>query len=378
MTTHYDVAVIGAGIVGLSHAWMASRRGLRVLLIERTAIAQGASVRNFGMIWPIGQPAGVLTEAAHDARRLWLELRSLDVVGVEECGSLHLAHRSDELAVLEEFESLGTHPVELLSPNEVVKQSPLANPQGLLGGMWSHAELRVNPRTASARLAKWLGSRSEVECQFNTLVTRIDSNELQAAGGRRWSADRILVCSGSDLQTLYADEFASSGLRLCKLQMLKSVPQAGLPPATPHIASGLTLRHYDSFRSCTSLEALRSRIAEETPELDQYGIHLMASAFPSGEVILGDSHEYGEAITPFDKSEIDELMLRELRKLIRLTDWSIAERWHGIYAKHASLPVFEHQVSEGVHLFVGPGGAGMTLSLGLAKQAWERWTGEAE
>jgi FAD dependent oxidoreductase TIGR03364 len=376
VNTHLDVAVIGGGIVGLAHAWMAARRGLRVALFERTGVAQGASVRNFGMIWPIGQPAGELYALALRSRTLWLELGQLGVVDVEACGSIHVAHRADEMAVLEEFCSLGSHEVELLPAAEVLQRASIVNPDNLLGGMLSPSELRVDPRTASANIATWLASSLQVLCYFDTAITRIEDHQLFSADGLSWTADRIIVCSGSDLQTLYPEILQVSQLKLCKLQMLKT-ERPTTDQSLPHIASGLTLRHYTAFRTCPSLAALQQRIANETPELDRYGIHVMASPFRSGQVILGDSHEYGSDISPFDKAEIDEWMLRELRRLIQLDDWTIRERWHGIYAKHPTLPVFEAEAGSGVHVFVGTGGAGMTMSFGLAEQAWQRWMGDS-
>ena len=374
MQTDYDVIVIGGGIVGLAQAWMASRRDLSVLLLDRTDVPVGASVRNFGMVWPIGQPSGQRYETAMRSRDFWLELSEQGVIEAESCGSIHLAHRDDELAVLEELAASNQYPTKMLTAAETLRLSPLANPSGLLGGMHSETELRVDPRTASLKISQWLNDQDLVTCKYSTPVVSVEAPFVHTAFGDRFSAARIVICSGSDLQTLYADALQSSGLKLCKLQMLKSAFQPSLPPNTPHLASGLTLRHCTAFEHCPSLPALQQRIADETPELDQFGIHVMASAFPSGQVILGDSHEYDQDITPFDKQEIDDLMLRELRKVITLSDWTITERWHGIYAKHPTLAIFEQELDPGVHAFVGPGGAGMTMSFGLANNAWDRWT----
>ena len=49
---------------------------------------------------------------------------------------------------------------------------------------------------------------------------------------------------------------------------------------------------------------------------------------------LGDSHEYDDAIEPFDKSEIDELILGYLSTFLESPELMIASRWHGIYSRH--------------------------------------------
>ena len=54
----FDVIVVGAGIVGLAHAYEAARKGLKVCVVERDAACVSASIRNFGFVTVTGQGAG--------------------------------------------------------------------------------------------------------------------------------------------------------------------------------------------------------------------------------------------------------------------------------------------------------------------------------
>jgi FAD dependent oxidoreductase TIGR03364 len=369
-----DVGVIGAGIVGLAHAWSAARRGHRVMVFERTKAAAGASIRNFGMIWPIGQPAGEPHAIALRSREAWLALARDAGIWVNPCGSIHLAHRDDEWNVLEEFADrapgLG-YTCELLTREEVLRRTAAANPDGLKGGLFSSSELAVNPRAAVRALPRWLANHLNVRFELETTITTVVPGRVRSADGREWAFDRTVICGGADFETLFPEVFRAAGISRCKLQMLKTAAQPQEWRLGPHLASGLTLRHYPNFAVAASLPSLRQRIADEAPELDRYGIHVMASQNDAGEVILGDSHEYDSAIEPFDKALIDDLILRELRRVICLPTWEIAERWHGVYAKHESGPVFEAEPLPRAYIRSATGGSGMTMAFGLAEKFWE-------
>lgn len=375
---------MGAGIVGLAHAWSAAERGCQVTVFERSPRAAGASIRNFGMVWPIGQPHGEHYQTALLSRERWLLAAAEAGIWVNPCGSLHLAHRADEWTVLQQFSersaSLGITS-QLLTPEQIRQHTPAANPTGLLGGLYSPTELCVNPREAVRGLPAWLQARYGVTFQFDTHVAGADvvsggpeAVQVTTSRGVAGRFDRVVICCGAELQTLFPELLATARLKRCKLQMLSIRGYETGWTLGPHLASGLTLRHYRNFEICPGLAALRQRIAEETPELEHFGIHVMASQNNHGEIILGDSHEYDDDIEPFDRTLIDRLILRELQKILQLPDWTIAEHWHGVYAKHPTQPVWEASPLPEVYLCTGTGGAGMTMSFGLAERMWDRWS----
>lgn len=366
-----EIAIVGAGILGLAHAYLAAKAGKSVVVFEKSPRASGASVRNFGMIWPIGQPAGGMLEMALRSRELWLEVLTQAGLPCRETGSLHLAYRDDEADVVREFAEVGPglgYECSWLDSAQVLKKSRAVQPDGLIGALWSSTEFTVDPRQILQSLPAFLAERFGVQFFFGTLVTGIDAPAIETSIGR-WRADRVIVCSGDDFQTLYPEHFAACGLIRCKLQMMRTAVQPGGWQLGPSLAAGLTLRFYPAFQICATLPALSKRIAEETPEYDRWGIHALVSQTADGALTLGDSHEYGLHVDAFNKQEIDDLILDYTRGFLRAPDLTVAERWYGVYAKHPEKPLVVMSPQNGVRIVASPGGSGMTLSFGVAEQS---------
>ncbi len=157
----FDDAVVGAGILGLAHAFHLARAGRKVIVFERSARAVGASIRNFGMLWSVGQPAGALHELALASREHWLGVLAGAGLWHEQTGSLHLAYHDDEAQTLAEFVRAAdaSYRCELLKPAEVAAKSAAVVQRRLVAGMWSPTEICVDPREVVAALPAWLNCR---------------------------------------------------------------------------------------------------------------------------------------------------------------------------------------------------------------------------
>ena len=365
--TEKRAIVVGAGIVGLATARSLALKNYKVEVFERHPKAQGASVRNFGMVWPVGQPLGQLYERAIKSRSIWLEMAREGKIWHGETGSLHTAYLPEEMAVVEEFASKNPQ-YEVLTPQETVNKSEAVVEKELLGALWSDQEVIVDPRQAICVLAEVLEEKYNVSFHWNKAVTEVFYPQVKA-GNKTYEADLIYVCSGSDFETLFPDEFEETGITKCKLQMMRLVSQPDGWRIGPALCGGLSLVHYSSFTAMESHAALKQYYDQKYANHLKWGLNVMVSQNGMGELTIGDSHEYGLDLEPFNKKEIDDMILQYLATFARFKDWTINSHWNGIYSKmqDGSTEIILTP-QDGVTIINGLGGAGMTLSFGLAEE----------
>ena len=92
----YDLAVIGAGAMGLFTAYFAARRGAAVLVVDRSRVGDPKTA-SFGLTRSIRNDYldPLYSQLAYEARQLWLDFQQgADQPLIVECGCLNIAKRS--------------------------------------------------------------------------------------------------------------------------------------------------------------------------------------------------------------------------------------------------------------------------------------------
>ncbi|WP_421926009.1 TIGR03364 family FAD-dependent oxidoreductase [Neoaquamicrobium sediminum] len=361
----YDLAVVGAGVVGLAHALAAARRGLSVVVIDRDAQANGASIRNFGLVVVSGEEPGRQRRLAERSREIWLEVAKPAGIEVLHTGLLALAQRPEALALLEAFAASESGAgCTLLSPAELGRRQDGLNLENLRGGLLSPAEIRIESREAIPRIAAYLEGELKVDFRFTTAVSGVSPPVVETSSGPI-RAGKVVVCPGDDLTGLFPELIARHEVQRCKLQMLRLAP-SGLRLASA-VVSDLSLVRYPGYALLPEASALRARLEDDSAEALRNGVHMIAVQSADGSLVVGDSHHYGKTPDPFGSEAVDALILREFGAVFAKSP-TVSARWTGTYASAPERAHFREQAGDDVRLVMITSGTGASTAFAIGEE----------
>jgi glycine oxidase len=182
-----DVLVIGGGVIGLSIAWRAAQRGMRVTVADPEP-GSGASRAAAGMITPISEAAYAekeLFRLGRESQRRYpafaAELTGItgEPTGYRQAGTLQVAYDADDLAILGEYQALQESfgiPARRLSARECRREEPMLDPS-VRGGLLAPDDASVDPRLLTRALLA-------AAAAAGAGIIRQPAAEILSAGGR--------------------------------------------------------------------------------------------------------------------------------------------------------------------------------------------------
>ncbi len=212
LPTKIDLAVIGSGFPGLSAAYHAAKRGLRVAVLEAETIGWGASSRNGGMALTGLKLDNQVAEARYGrdlAQELYIDsLASLDTVenlihqeqiecGFARAGHLLLANKPQHFVAMQHeadwLDSRYKHPTRIIPKHEL--QAEIGS-QIYYGGQVDETSAGLNPAQFVAGLAQAIERAGGMLCPHTRLLEVESTNE-----GKRLTTSRGKLIAGNVLVT---------------------------------------------------------------------------------------------------------------------------------------------------------------------------------
>lgn len=207
----YDVAIIGAGVIGTAVARELTRYNLKVAIVERSNdVACGTTKANSAIIHAgYDAPADSLKGKFNVKGNAMFDVLCRELaVPFRRIGSLVLALQAEDLATLEELkrngEILGVPGLRILSREEVLQSEPHAAPDNH-GALLAPTAGIIEPWELAIALAEnAVDNGAALHLNFNVTAIHRQAGVFELSDGSRSLHARLVVnCAGVYADTVY-------------------------------------------------------------------------------------------------------------------------------------------------------------------------------
>lgn len=351
---HFDVLIVGAGIVGSAVAREAARLGWRVAVVESGTPGGGATAAGMGHVVVMDDSPAQLALTAY-SRSLWrAESASLPKsVEYESCGTIWVAADEEEMAevharqkLYEEYE-IGA---ESLDAAALASHEPNLR-QGLAGGLLVSDDCVVYPPAAAGYyLAEARRLGAEV---FFARALSAANGEVRLSDGVTLSAERIVLAVGAECDLL---------------------PSLPIQKRKGHLV--ITDRYPGFLRhQLVELGYLKS-----AHKLTQDSVAFNIQPRQTGQLLLGSSRQYGDNSREAEPEILNRMLERAREYMPGLDKLSVLRVWTGFRAATPDkLPLIgpAAPLSNDSTLWLAAGfeGLGITNAPGSARLLLDGMTG---
>jgi glycine/D-amino acid oxidase-like deaminating enzyme len=334
MEAAWDVAVLGAGIVGAACALECASRGLRTAVVEASGIGGGATAAGMGHIVVMDDSEAQLALTRY-SQRLWHELAERLPADVEwdACGTLWVAADAEEMEEVGRKQSMYAAAglaTEVLNAAALAEAEPQLR-RGMAGALLVRSDAVLYPPCA----AGWMMREAQ---RLGTRLVRLD-------GGAELHAGRIVVACGAD--------------------SVRLLPELPVRKRKGHLV--ITDRYPGFVRhQLVELGYLKSAHAVTA---DSVAFNVQPRR--TGQVLIGSSRQFGAEEPAIDHRIVSAMLERAQAYLPEIGACSATRVWTGFRAATPDkLPLIgAWPADETLVLATGHEGLGITTSLGTAKLA---------
>jgi glycine/D-amino acid oxidase-like deaminating enzyme len=349
----YDVAIVGAGIVGAACADEFARRGMHVVVVDRDFVGSGATAAGMGHIVVMDDSEAQFALTRY-SQQLWQELRRElpNDVEYEQCGTVWVAADEEELMQVRRkrdyYGNWGV-PTEVLDSGRLKLLEPNLC-EAMAGGLLVPEDVVLYPPCAAGFLMKRAQERG-AELRIGASVVQIGQGRILLNDGREIRAEIIVNAAGA-----FAPELTPG------IEIVKRKGQLVITDRYPGF-----LRH-----QLVELGYLKSAHSVSS---DSVAFNVQPRR--TGQILIGSSRQYGAENKDVDSSILGRMLRRAQQFMPGLGAMSAVRTWTGFRAATPDkLPLIGPWPGDkSVFLATGHEGLGITTSLGTARILVDQVTG---